>query len=264
LVLGEWDWMTSRGPLNGIGIMLRLPTADKIDYRCHPIDIAVSVAILSDIHANLPALKAVLSNIESLKVNRIICAGDIVGYYPFPDQVVEALQRNGVESIIGNHDRAVIHVNTVGMNRLAAEAARWTSLNMAARHVDYLRLLRSRMRLRLGRLEVAVYHGTPRDDDEYLYEADLSPELLEMCSCDLMISGHTHIPYLRRYPGGMIMNPGSVGQPRDGDPRACFGILDDSGMASIHRVEYDIAAVERAVEETELPRFLGERLRYGF
>ena len=223
------------------------------------------MALISDVHANLPALEAVLEDIETLGAERIYCAGDIVGYYPFPNETISLFKEKGIVSILGNHDRAVIHFNTVGMNRLAAEAARWTSENVSAENVDYLKSLRGRMRFKIEGKTIAIYHGSPRDDDEYLYEIDVGPEVIEMCECRYMVTGHTHIPFVRRFENSVIINPGAVGQPRDGNRRASFAVLDtEHGDVSICRRSYDIEAVHRRIADENLPSFLAERLEYGF
>jgi len=225
----------------------------------------VIVALISDVHSNLHALQAVMEDIDTLGVERIICAGDLVGYYPYPNETISLLREKDVISIMGNHDRSVIHFNTVGMNRLAAEAARWTSENIDSENVDYLKSLRSRMKITIEGKVLSVYHGSPRDDDEYLYEIDACSDLLEMCECDYLITGHTHIPFVRRYQEGMLINSGSVGQPRDGDRRASYAILDtERGDVTICRKAYDIGTIHQKVLETGLPAFLAERLEYGF
>jgi len=225
----------------------------------------VLIAFISDIHANVIAFDAVLGDIKKHRPDIIICAGDIVGYYPYPNETVERVVSHKINSIVGNHDRAVVRINPVGMNRIAAEAILWTAKNIKAEHVDYLRSLRSRMNTRIDELVVSVYHGSPRDDDEYLYEIDATEELLEMSESWLVVMGHTHIPFVKKMKRGMIINAGSVGQPRDGDPRASY-VLFDSNLkeAWIKRVEYDVGEVEKKVKEVGLPHFLGERLKYGF
>lgn len=223
------------------------------------------VAIISDIHSNLVALDAVLEDIETLGAELILCAGDIVGYYPYPNETIDRFKEKDIVSILGNHDRAVIHFNTVGMNRLAAEAARWTSENISAENVDYLKALRSRMKTKIDGRTIAMYHGSPRDDDEYLYEIDTGPELVEMCGCQIMVTGHTHIPFIRKFSDGMLINPGAIGQPRDGDRRASFAILDtEHADVTICRKSYDIDTVHRRTLDAGLPAFLAERLEYGF
>ncbi|MDH7509297.1 MAG: YfcE family phosphodiesterase [Methanomassiliicoccales archaeon] len=223
------------------------------------------IAFISDIHANVIAFDAVLKDIEKYEADAIICAGDIVGYYPYPNETIERVASHRISSIVGNHDRAVVRINPVGMNRMAAEAILWTAKNIKAEYVDYLRSLRSRMTTQIDDLVVGVYHGSPRDDDEYLYEIDATEELLEMSGSWLVVTGHTHIPFIKKMKRGMIINAGSVGQPRDSDPRASYILFDSSSReAWIRRVEYDFSEVERKVREAGLPQFLGERLKYGF
>jgi putative phosphoesterase len=225
----------------------------------------VKVALISDVHSNIIALDAVLADIDSIGVEQIVSAGDIVGYYPYPNETIERFGSRNIHSILGNHDRAVIRINPVGMNKMAAEAVLWTSKHVSADGVDYLRNLKARMHVKLGSHLAGIYHGSPRDDDEYLYEIDAGPELLEMCDCDLLVVGHTHIPFIKKFDSGTIINSGSVGQPRDGDKRASYVLFDDDADDfQIRRVEYDIEAVEKKVQTAGLPPFLGERLRQGF
>jgi predicted phosphodiesterase len=112
---------------------------------------------------------------------------------------------------------------------------------------------------------VGLYHGSPRDDVEYVFEESAEPELLRLSGTRLLILGHTHVPFVRRSKEGTIVNPGSVGQPRDGDPRACFMVYDSTkDDFTIRRVEYDIESVVAAISRAGLPRELGERLRHGW
>ncbi|MDD1773546.1 MAG: metallophosphatase family protein [Methanomassiliicoccales archaeon] len=225
----------------------------------------MKVALISDVHSNLVALDAVLADIDAIGVEQIVSAGDIVGYYPYPNETIERFRSRNIRSILGNHDRAVIRINPVGMNKMAAEAVLWTSKHVSADGVDYLRDLKARMQVRLGPHLAEIYHGSPRDDDEYLYEIDAGPELLEMCECNLLVVGHTHIPFIKTLGSGTIVNSGSVGQPRDGDKRASYVLYDgDSEVFQIRRVEYEVEVVDQEVQRVGLPKFLGERLRHGF
>jgi putative phosphoesterase len=225
----------------------------------------VKIALISDVHSNIIALDAVLADVDSIGVGLILNAGDIVGYNPYPNETIERFKSRNIQSILGNHDKAVIRFNPVGMNKMAAEAVLWTSKNIAAEGVDYLKDLKSRSFMRIGAHLCGIYHGSPRDDDEYLYEVDAGRELLEMCECSILIVGHTHMPFIKRFDNGMIVNSGSVGQPRDGDPRANYVLFDsDTGDFQIRRVSYDVEIVEKKVQSVGLPSFLGERLRHGF
>lgn len=225
----------------------------------------MKIALISDVHSNIIALDAVLADIDSVGAGLILNAGDIVGYNPYPNETIERFKSRNIQSILGNHDRAVIRFNPVGMNKMAAEAVLWTSKNIAAEGVDYLKDLKSRSFMTIGTHLCGIYHGSPRDDDEYLYEVDAGRELLEMCECNILIVGHTHMPFIKRFDNGMIINSGSVGQPRDGDPRANYVLFDsDTGDLEIRRVSYDVDIVEKKVQSVGLPSFLGERLRHGF
>jgi putative phosphoesterase len=224
----------------------------------------VRVAILSDVHSNLHALRAVLADLESKGLKEILCAGDLVGYCAFPNETVGLLRGRCRLAICGNHDLAVIRINTAGMNPIAAAAAQWTAKNISAEAVDYLRLLKSHELTSIGGKTIALYHGSPRDDDEYVYEADATADLLEMSQAEVLVMGHTHVPFVKVLEKGVMINPGSVGQPRDNDQRASYAVLDtDDLKATIVRVEYDVRAAAQAIVDAGLPPFLGSRLMSG-
>jgi predicted phosphodiesterase len=224
----------------------------------------VKVAILSDVHSNLHALQAVLADVDIRGLTEIQCPGDIVGYGAYPNETVGILRKRCRTAICGNHDQAVIRINTAGMNPMAAAAVLWTAKNISAEAVDYLRSLKAHEVAIVDGSKVAIYHGSPRYDDEYVYETDASSDLLEMSGANILIMGHTHVPYVKRLPKGLIANAGSVGQPRDNDPRASYLILDTSEPnATIVRVAYDVKAASQAIIDAGLPPFLGSRLLNG-
>jgi putative phosphoesterase len=221
-------------------------------------------AILSDVHANLPALTAVLEELDRQGVDRILHAGDIVGYYPFPNEVVREFQFRRITTILGNHDRAALHANTSGMNPMASTAARWTARHLDENSLKYLSSLRPDLSVFIGALRASMYHGSPRDDDEYIYEIEADEGLIDKCGCRLLILGHTHVPYVVRTSRGTIINPGSVGQPRDGDRRASYMVFDSTKDVIDHRrVAYDVSKVEAAVFRAGLPEELSQRLWKG-
>ena len=222
-------------------------------------------AIISDVHANLTALNAVLAEIDSMGINHIISAGDVVGYYPFPNEVIQLFKERSVVGIAGNHDRTVIRTQVSSMNPIAGEAARWTAKELNESSRNYLASLPPRMHVTIGGKLIGLYHGSPRDDVEYVFEEEADPELLKLSGTRLLILGHTHVPFIHRSREGTIVNPGSVGQPRDGDPRACFMVHDSTkDDFTIRRIYYDIESVVKAVERAGLPKDLGERLRHGW
>ena len=225
----------------------------------------MKIALISDVHANIVALEAVLGAIDKEGVDWIIHAGDIVGYYPFPNEVIRLFQQRGVISIRGNHDRAALNICDSNMNPLASLASRWTARHLDIVSINYLRSLRDELHLILDNLKIAVCHGSPFDRDEYVFERDVDGSLLERAGSDILILGHTHEPYgIEVESGGFIVNPGSVGQPRDGDERASWILFTtSSGPSPPKRVEYDIGRMQRAVLNEGLPSALAERLAKG-
>jgi putative phosphoesterase len=124
--------------------------------------------------------------------------------------------------------------------------------------------LSTEARFKVAGLEVAMHHGSVESCTEYVFEEDATESMLTRARCGLLILGHTHAPYVRRFPSGLIVNPGSVGQPRDGDPRASYALLDtDSHECEILRLDYDIDKAASAIESAGLPRFLADRLSVG-
>jgi putative phosphoesterase len=221
----------------------------------------MKLAVLADIHSNYPALEAVLQDIGDLET---YCLGDLVGYNPFPDEVVEAVRERDMKCIMGNHDYAVVTGDVYGFNPYAAAAVLWTRKKMRRENLSYLRSLP------MTRADsVYMVHGSPRRClDEYV-TADYPDELLEhflgLAGRSILALAHTHVPMVRHLGDGLLFNPGSVGQPRDHDPRAAYAILDtEKKEVTIRRAGYDVEAVVEAVNREGLPRVLGERLREGW
>ncbi|QLH75382.1 MAG: metallophosphoesterase family protein [Methanomassiliicoccales archaeon] len=223
------------------------------------------IAFISDVHANVVALRAVIEEIDRLGIGTIVNAGDVVGYYPFPNETIELLSERKVISIKGNHDRSVLNASVGRMNFMASIGVRWTSEHLDIGSVRYLHCLKNGLDVPLGTVRASIHHGSPFDEDEYVYENDVSDELLEACpGSSLLVLGHTHVPYIVKVGRGFVVNPGSVGQPRDGDPRASFMVYDTITQSfDIRRVDYDISEVERAVTSEGLPIELARRLWRG-
>ena len=222
------------------------------------------LAIISDIHSNLPALQVVLEQIEKEGIDRILCAGDIVGYGPFPNEVIERLKRIELTTILGNHDRAVLSRDSSNMNIQAQDAVWWTIENLKQEGQDYLARLRSKESFFWNGLSIAIYHGSPKDDNEYVPEESADDELLELAKSDFLILGHTHVPFVKSLDIGTVINPGSVGQPRDGDSKASFAIYDHRlRRFEVKRLAYDIDTVAEAMRSSGLPSFLSMRLYSG-
>ena len=222
------------------------------------------LAIISDIHGNLPALKVVLEKIEDADL--IICAGDLVGYNPYPNEVIWEIKKRKIPCILGNHDRAVITDDYSNFNIYAKIAAMWTRKALTRENLIFLASLKSSMRsLEYENFKISVHHGSPWDEDYYVYPDMVRESILEYENPDLLVLGHTHVPFIKRFKKGTILNPGSVGQPRDGDPRASYALADiKRGIYEIKRVEYPIDEVAERILKEGLPEFLARRLYIGY
>jgi putative phosphoesterase len=224
----------------------------------------VKIALISDVHANLIALKAVLEDMEGRDVGEMISAGDVVGYYPFPNETIALFRDRAIISIQGNHDRAVLSAGDPHMNPWANSAVSWTLAQLSESSVEYIRAMPRHRSMSIGGTSIAMYHGAPFDDDYYLFEEEATEEVLQSTGCSLLVLGHTHIPFIKRYRSGMIVNPGSIGQPRDGDPDSSYAIYDtETRKAFLLRVPYDIRAVAEKTIKAGLSSSLANRLYVG-
>ncbi len=222
------------------------------------------IAVLADIHANLPALEAVLRDVDALNVDQIWVAGDMVGYNPWPNEVLKILKERKVRAIRGNHDRAALTGDTSWFNDVAAAAIRWTRIVLTPASVGYLKLLEDRTRATVPEGVMAMYHGSPRNDDEYVLPWAVDEAIVRMARANFLILGHTHVPMAFTTHTGVLVNPGSVGQPRDRDPRAAWALLDTYTRGVLQRrVTYDIGAVVAEIRKAGLPDELGQRLPWG-
>jgi predicted phosphodiesterase len=237
------------------------------------------IAVLSDIHANLPALDAVLA--DAGDVDAVWHLGDVVGYGPDPDGVVARLRHIGAQGVRGNHDAAACGGSEIDwFNPDAKRAMEWTRTAIAPETVEWLAALPERRVLE----GVDLVHGSPREPIwEYITSAGVALANLALLEAPIGLHGHTHIPVAWVDDGGRVelvraarearlelmgrralVNPGSVGQPRDGDARASYAILDPgAGTVSWHRVAYDFTAVQGAMRDAGLPASLRARLAVG-
>ncbi|MFB6160329.1 MAG: metallophosphoesterase [Haloferacaceae archaeon] len=218
------------------------------------------LGVISDIHANRVALDAVLEDMPA--VDALANAGDVVGYNPWPAACVRAIRERDVPTVMGNHDRAVVTGTPFRFNRLAAAGVEYARDRLEEGARAWLSELPDRRTLADGR--VRVVHGHPADPDRYTYPGEFSPSMLGDES--LLVTGHTHVQGHRTFDEGVVMNPGSVGQPRDGDPRAAYAVVDldeDPPAVEERRVSYDVEEVVTAVREAGLPERIGERLYEG-
>ncbi len=241
------------------------------------------LAIVSDIHSNLPAFEAVLSAIEDSGAEQVWCLGDLVGYGADPDECTRLASERCALSLVGNHDLAVLgEIEVDAFSPAAADAVTWTRRNAADATLDFLRGLSAADE---GR-EVGLYHASPRDPVwEYVLSVDQAAECLPLQSGRVSLIGHSHVTLFFVDPGNdaevrgahveagtqlelgegrWLLNPGSVGQPRDADPRAAWLELDTGAWtATYRRTEYDIGRAAAAIVEAGLPEHLATRLHVG-
>jgi predicted phosphodiesterase len=242
--------------------------------------------VLSDMHANWAAFETVLAACRPAEYDRVLVLGDLVGYGARPNEVVDAVRSlpHGSVVIRGNHDKVISGIESDdGFNPAARLAVLWTSQNLTPANLDYVRGLPQ------GPLavteELVVCHGTPYDEDAYVLSMEEALAALRSTEARLVLFGHTHVTCAftldaeqiemrwgmtdgdsvsldpsRRY----LINPGSVGQPRDGDPRAsCLTLDTEAGLATWHRIDYPVDVAQRRILEADLPYFLAERLESG-
>ncbi|WP_290815860.1 metallophosphoesterase [Halovivax sp.] len=218
----------------------------------------MQVGLISDVHGNRIALEAVLADMPP--VDALLCAGDVVGYNPWPAECVGELRAREVPTVMGNHDRAVVEDTAFRFNRMAKAGVEHARRALGAEALDWLESLPVERRACDGR--VRIVHGHPDDPDRYTYPEDFSPRLLD--DEDVLVLGHTHVQHAERYAEGIVVNPGSVGQPRDGDPRAAYAVVDlEARTVETRRVAYDVETVQEAVREAGLPDRIATRLARG-
>ena len=222
------------------------------------------LAIIADIHSNIHALEAVVRELDEIDHDLLLCAGDIVGYGANPNECCGRVRDLADLVVFGNHELAALTEDVIWMNPHAAKAAIWTSKSLTRESKEFLSQLELEARVKADDRQCAMYHGSVRSAIRYVYEDDVDAAMLQAADCSLLVLGHTHVPYAVRFPQGIAVNPGSVGQPRDGDPRASFAILDTASLqCEIRRIQYDIEGAWEAIVEAGLPEYLGERLLVG-
>jgi predicted phosphodiesterase len=247
----------------------------------------VRYLVLSDIHANLEALEAVLATAAAQRYDRVLVLGDLVGYGADPNAVVDRVRGLGpAASIRGNHDKVACGIEDAeGFNLVARHAIEWTHATLTDANRAYLEALPAGPMLVDGVVEIC--HGTTFDEDAYVFDELDALRSLESSRAPVCLFGHTHIPVaFRQAPEGLeihvadrgidtltvpfeegsryLVNPGSVGQPRDGNPRAAFGILDSEARSiDLVRVTYPVALAQAKIVRAGLPDMLAKRLGQG-
>ncbi|MFC2045172.1 metallophosphoesterase family protein [Chloroflexota bacterium] len=240
-------------------------------------------AIIGDIHANLAAFTSVLDDINKRGgVDEVWCLGDIVGYGPDPHRCIELLRQQNYVCVAGNHDWAATgKVPVTDFNQEAAAACRWTGQQLTAEDIEFL----DNLPLVVEKDDFTVVHGSPREPVwEYILSAEIAEENMAYFKSKFCLVGHSHVPFVFQHNKAgdylisdfpvdlpivlgedrLIVNPGGVGQPRDGDPRASYAVYDSDTGSIIHcRVPYDIGATQTKMMEYGLPSRLVFRLYHG-
>ncbi len=204
------------------------------------------IAIISDIHGNLPALEAVLERIDALGCRRIISLGDVVGYYAQPGECIDLLRARGIVNVLGNHDHYIVSGEGCPRSKLVSDITDYQRTIISPEQVTWLATSMSF----ISNSPIHFYHGGMRDPiDQYLYEigpGDIPDD------ASILFAGHTHVQTLLELGGKQFCNPGAVGQPRDGDPRAAFATLSGD-VIDLHRVDYDIDRTAFHMRQTGFP-----------
>ena len=239
--------------------------------------------VLSDLHSNLQALDAVLADANALGYDKVLVLGDLVGYGADPAAVIDrTLALDPVLMIRGNHDKVCCGIESpLLFNDAARVAAEWTAAALDAARLEVLRNLPKGPQ-QLNR-EIEICHGAPFDEDHYVFDDQDASRAADAASRRICLFGHTHLPAVYATAqdpvvassdpadelslpkaGPVLLNVGSVGQPRDGDPRAAYGLLDDArGTVRLRRVDYDVQSAQSAILKAGLPPWLAIRLERG-
>jgi putative phosphoesterase len=241
----------------------------------------MKIALLGDVHANLPALERVLEHAKNLGVTKFWNIGDFVGYNAFPDQVVRRMKEQGFTSIIGNYDLKVLnfpkkdkkwHRNKHPLKWLAFK---WAYENLSPESRDFLAGLPAEQRMTLGNLNFLLVHASLASNEELLDKTTPRQRLKELkrmaeakyeCSFAALIFGHSHQPFTRRIGETLFINTGSVGRPGDGNPRTAYAILDilDSNLGVAHyRLDYDLDRIVKANRKADLPQVFTRMILEG-
>ena len=224
-------------------------------------------AVIGDIHGNIYALEAVYEDIKNKNIDFVISTGDLVGYMMYPNEVIEFLKKNKIASIQGNHDKFIAKGNKIqdisvfSQDEVQKNASEiYTNYVLKDENREFLRNLPEEIRIRKNNFNVLIVHGSPRKIDEYLYEnGENLLEITKDFSENVIISGHTHIPYVKKVEDKYFINAGSVGKPKHGNPKSTYVIvdLDEEIKVTIEEVSYDY---EKMLSDIEKNEYISQKL----
>lgn len=235
------------------------------------------IAIFGDIHGNIEALKVAYDEALRIKVDRIYHLGDVGGYAPFVNEVVDFLIEHGIDGVQGNYDEAVAndreHCGCKYEDPVQAEMTQlsfeWTKKHAAQKSKEYMKKLPNEISFTSDGKRIKLFHATPHKNNLYWY-ADrpekFFQEMAEKADADILVYGHTHKPYMKNIGGKTFINAGSVGKPKDGDPRACVAFIEITSktiQSDFIRVRYDVEKVAAKIVSSGLPPYFAEKLKKG-
>ena len=222
------------------------------------------LAIISDVHSNIYALENVLEDIKERNVDKIICAGDLVGYAPFPNQVIDKIKEEEIPTIQGNYDDAIgnhkiacgCDYNTEKSKKIGMSSINFTGKETTEENKKFLANLPGQLELELEDKNVLLVHGSPRRINEYLYAgSEQVQEVVAELEEDILLCGHTHLPYHRRIGDKDVINVGSIGRPKHGNPNSIYTIVEvteGNVMTEFIEVAYPVEKLTTAIKESEL------------
>lgn len=222
-------------------------------------------AIVGDIHGNKYALESVLEHIDDKDVDFIVSTGDLVGYMPYPNEVIDKIRSHKITAVQGNHDKVIAESKNISLEELNHMSVEDIQKNASAAYTNwcihdynrkFLKDLSAELTIKIGDKTIMIVHGSPLRIDEYLYENEENlMDISEKVQADIIICGHTHIPYVKKVNEKWFINARSVGKPKHGDSRSTYVIVDidmETVNYSIEKVEYDVSAIIRDIEENPM------------
>lgn len=233
------------------------------------------IAVIADIHSNIFSLNEVLLDIDNRNADLIVCMGDLVGYAPFPNEVINTIRENKILTIQGNYDEAVgEELMVCGCDypdpkdmENASISLNWSIDETTEENKAFLRGLPKEVTMVFEGKTIQFVHGSPRKNTEYLKEnSKEAEEVMAEFKADILVCGHTHKPYYKMYGEKMLVNAGSAGKPKTGNPKASYVVIDiqkKNASVEIYEVEYDFEMTAKAIEANGLPQKFADAIRTG-
>jgi putative phosphoesterase len=236
----------------------------------------MKLAVISDIHANIHALQAVWKDIKAVGPEAVYCLGDLVGYGAYPNETIDFIRKKDIPTVMGNYDEGVgFDLHDCGCvykdpvkDQLGKKSLKWTQAHTNDENKDCLRKLDLQIRIEFAKHDILFVHGSPRKINEYIYEdrpQATFERIAKVAGTEVLLFGHTHLPYTKRVSGVLFVNAGSVGKPKDGNPDAGYVILELGRKIDVvfKRVPYNLEAASKAIRACDLPDEFADMLKQG-